>query len=223
MTTKYFSPIRLLLVAVFCGLFLMAGCADEDETGTGGDGNGNGTNYNDPPDINYTKGVQVTLDSIDGLYDDTSIVTGETIKFHIRLNNNTGSAITGLTHGFVVYSYENAATWSSTEGAFDSSVEEDMFDGGSFVIGHFNRDGMNVDTIGFGGYKIQGTGIPAGFNDIAFTIRIGPIAASHHGRWICLDSSFYPPGGGWLWPTTGGTVIPDWDGARWFRIVDTSR
>ncbi|MBU8933233.1 MAG: hypothetical protein KOO62_04425 [candidate division Zixibacteria bacterium] len=230
MFTKHNVIIRLLTAVLLCALLVLAGCETEDasDTGTGDDngggggGNGNGIDYDNPPDISYVAGQQMTLDHVDGLLDDTSIVTGEPITFHIRLNNNTGSALTGLTNGFVVYSFENAARWDTAYGMFTSNVTASMFDGGRFIPPQFIGDGANVDTIAFGGYNIQGTGIPAGFDDIAFTIQIGPIDAAYHGRWICLDSSYYPPGGPWLWPFDGGSVNPDWDGARWFRIVDTT-
>ncbi|RKX27967.1 MAG: hypothetical protein DRP47_05610 [Candidatus Zixiibacteriota bacterium] len=203
MLKNYFMFIRLFSIIIICLGLAVVSCDGEDDNGTGSE-NSSG---------------QISLAQVDGLYNDTSIQTGVPITFSFRLNNNTGSAINGLTHGFKVYSYQNAVLWDTTVGEVSETIAGDMFDGGFFIV-PFSTNGSNVDTIGFGGFKLLGTGIPDGFNDIAFTIRIGPIDAAYHGQRICLDSSFYPPGGAWLWSTEDGSIIPDWDGARWFRIVD---
>jgi hypothetical protein len=63
-------------------------------------------------------------------------------------------------------------------------------------------------------------GLPAGYNDIAYTIDIGPIAKSNHNKTICLDSSFYPPSGVWKW--AGPDVFPSWDGPHCFTCIDTT-
>ncbi len=50
--------------------------------------------------------------------------------------------------------------------------------------------------------------------------RVVTSIPAYHGRLVCLDSTFFPPGGTWLWATTGSNINPDWDGAHCFRIIN---
>ena len=134
-------------------------------------------------------------------------------------NNNTGKPISGLTHGFKVFS-PDGANWNTTSGSFTDAIDENMYDGGRFVQ-TFSVTGSAYDTIGFGGFAIQSDGVPDKFNSVAFAIQVGPINPSYNGKTICIDSSFYPPGGVWLWALPADNPVePDWDGERCFRIVN---
>ncbi len=79
-----------------------------------------------------------------------------------------------------------------------------------------------ADTIGFGGSGLFGDGLPAGYDEVSYTVTIGPIpaGAAHHGQTICFDSSFYNPTGAWKW--AGAVVIPSWDNveAYCYTVVD---
>lgn len=163
-------------------------------------------------------GEQVTLDSVDGLYAADSVQTGVPITFYIRLTNNTGETITGLTHGFRICS-PDGARWGTAIGDTTGTVGKAQFDL-VFSLMAFSVTGSGADTVGFGGAKLNGPGLLPGFDDIAYTVQIGPISTSYHGERICIDSSWYPPGGEWLWATSGDNVNPDWDGARCFWIVN---
>jgi len=191
---------------------LAVGCDEKDDNGTTS-GNGDGENGHEP-------GEQVTLDSIDGLYAADSVQTDTLITFYIRLTNNTGETILGFTHAFRVYS-PDGVQWTSTTGDTTGTVGKAQFDL-VFTILAFSVTGSGADTVGFGGAKLSKPGLPPGFDDIAFTVQIGPISPSYHGRTICIDSSWYPPGGDWLWATSGEDVFPDWDGAQCFWIVNPS-
>ncbi|MFH2047880.1 MAG: hypothetical protein ABIJ12_00390 [bacterium] len=207
---------------IIFGFFVLAisifiyGCDKKNE-----DNGGTGPVITGQPNTDYTPGEQVTLDWIDGLYNDTSIYTDSLITFHIRLKNNTGNSIEGFTMGFRVFSYQNSAVWGTSTGEFSDAISTNMID--YLFVNTFSVTGTNADTVGFGGINIGGTGIQSGFNEHAFTIQIGPIPSSDHGGWICLDTTFYPTGGAWLWATSGGPISPDWDGPRWFRIVNPSK
>jgi len=204
--------IIMNLIAILI-LSILVACSNTDE-----ENGSTGPDITGQPDTDYTAGEQITVDLIDGLYNDTSIYTDSLITFHIRLNNNTPDQIDGFTMGFRVFSYQNSATWDNTLGQFTDVISDDVIS--TLFATHKSVTGSNADTIGFGGVNITGTGILSGFNDHAFTIQVGPIPSSHHGGWICLDTAFYPPGGAWLWSTSGGSITPDWDGPRWFRVVN---
>ena len=201
---------KRFLTFFMCCAMLAVGCDEKDDNGTTS-GNGDGGNGQGP-------GEQVTLDSVDGLYAIDSVQTGVPITFYIRLTNNTGNTITGFTHAFRVYS-PDGAQWTSTTGDTTGTVGPAHFDL-VFTLVDFSVTGSGADTVGFGGAKISGPGLLPGFDDIAFTVQIGPIDTSYHGDRICIDSSWYPPGGDWLWATSGGPINPDWDGAQCFWIVN---
>lgn len=169
-------------------------------------------------EISQGPGEQVTLDSVDGLYAADSVQTGVPITFHIRIINNTDDAITGFTHGFRICS-PDGARWTTTIGDTTGTVGQAQFDL-VFSLMAFSVTGSGADTVGFGGAKIYGPGLLPGFDDIAYKVQIGPIGSSYHGDRICIDSSWFPPGGDWLWAISSITVNPDWDGARCFRIIN---
>ena len=204
---------KRFLTLLLCGAILAVACDEKDDDGvTSGDcdlENGQGP------------GEQVTLDSVDGLYAIDSVKTSVPITFYIRLTNNTGETILGFSHGFRICS-PDGVRWTTAIGDTTGTVGPAQFDL-VFTILAFSITGSGADTVGFGGAKISGPGLLPGFDDIAFTVQIGPIDTSYHGDRICIDSSWYPPGGDWLWSTSatsGGTVYPDWDGAQCFWIVN---
>ena len=142
---------------------------------------------------------------------------GDTIRFHIGIDNNTGTYIGGMSNGFRIYS-QGGAQWDTTTAVIHSSVSS-YFDLVNAVVER-NTDGITDDTIGFGHSIMYGPGIPNGFEDTAWTISIGPIDASYVGREICLDSCWYPPTGTWLWATT--RYVPTWDGPHCWDIQAAS-
>ena len=82
----------------------------------------------------------------------------------------------------------------------------------------FSVDGLGADTVGFGGAALFGSGIPTGFNQEVWWIETTPHVP---GDTLCIDSSFFPPGGSWLWSTTAGVVMPFWDGPYCFYISES--
>ena len=200
---------KRFLTFLLCCAMLVVACDEKGDDGTSS-GNGDGGNGHEP-------GEQVTMDSVDGLYAADSVKTGVPVTFYIRLVNNTGDTIASLSHGFRVYS-PDGAQWTTTTGD-TTGIGLTQFDL-AFALKAFSVTGSGADTVGFLCARLNGTGLQPGFDDIAFTVQIGPISTSYDGDRICIDSSWFPPGGDWLWATTGGTVYPDWDGTRCFWIVN---
>ena len=167
----------------------------------------------------------ISLDSVAGLYGPSSLSTGQQVTFYIRMTNNGVHAMKGITNGYRVYS-PNGATWDTTIGNNDiGTIGSTEFD----LIWHINElgvTGSGFDTLGFGGATMSGTGLPASFDDIAYTIMIGPIPDQDHDKTICLDSVFYPPSGLWKWDVglvdnvSIGWRIPIWDGPHCFTVLD---
>jgi hypothetical protein len=88
-----------------------------------------------------------------------------------------------------------------------------------FQIKYFSVSGCDADTVSFSGSRLTSAGLPADFNDTAYSITIGPISDADNGKTICLDSSYFPPSGTWKWAASGGVnYYPDWDGPHCFLI-----
>ncbi|MFH2049184.1 MAG: FG-GAP-like repeat-containing protein, partial [bacterium] len=163
----------------------------------------------------------IQLDHVDGTNSSGQIVSETPIKFYFRLINQTGYNIGGFTNGFKVYS-PDGATWQPIIGDTTSiGWLTNYMDGGILIYG-FSVNGSDADTIGFGGFKIFKPGIPNGFNDIVWWINT-QLDDSQVGKTLCLDSTFYPPGGAWVWSTTGGTFQPQWNGPHCYDIVQSNQ
>lgn len=165
------------------------------------------------------EGQSISLDHTDGLHsgNPTELVADGTtpIVFYLRITGD-GASHGGITNGFRVYS-PDGATWTTMQADTTGTLGRAQLDGGVF-INHFGVTGSAADTAGIAGFRFFGVGLPAGFDDVAYTIRIGPIQATDHGKTICLDSSFFPPSG--VWKFVGPDVVPGWDGPHCFTCVN---
>ena len=169
-----------------------------------------------------------SLENVDGLHDGNPneiLADGSSlVTFNIRLTNDD-SYHAAISNGWRVYS-PDGAEWTTTfpdtiswgwTGFNMNTLTWGFFD--SWGINAHSADGLIADTVGFGGAIIQfSDGLPPGFDEIAYTITIGPIDRSHHTRTIVLDSSFYRPTGYWLF--AGPEVEPTWDGPHTFTCID---
>ncbi len=160
----------------------------------------------------------LSLDHVEGLSSEGTIEPGVPTTFHIRLSNNSGYDIIGSTNGFRVYS-PTGIDWHTTVATFTETVDNTIYDGGQYV-NEFSMDALGSDTVGFGGFRMFKAGIPNGFDDIVWTIQIGPVDALFDGQQICLDTCFYYPINEWMWSTTAGMSYPTWDGPHCYTIVN---
>ncbi|UCC44617.1 MAG: T9SS type A sorting domain-containing protein, partial [Candidatus Zixiibacteriota bacterium] len=162
---------------------------------------------------------QVTLAGVTNTYQDTCLLVGNTHVFSLRVTNNSAN-LYNTTNGFRIFS-DDGATWTTTTGAWLNRFE-DNFD--KDYINPFSIDGTGSDTIGFAGVSFgPPNGLPPGYDDLAFQIAIGPTALADVGKHICIDSSWYRPGGTWKWAeldTQNSVVYPDWSGQKCFQVID---
>jgi hypothetical protein len=100
-------------------------------------------------------------------------------------------------------------------------ADPQVYDGGLF-INSFSEDGAGADTVGFAGFnQTTGTGIYSTFSaDPAWSITIASTDCADTNLTICIDSSYYPPSGKWLW-ADGIQVEPAWDGPHCYDIFKT--
>ncbi len=160
------------------------------------------------------------LDHVDGATAADTLPIETVVTFHIGMFVNSSANITGYTNGFRVYS-PTGANWTTSTGAYTGTITAGMID--MTFVNPFSITGSGADTIGFGGFRLFAPGIPVGFDDIVWTIDIGPIDTAYHCGEICLDSTWYPPAGVWKWSTTAGDVFPTWDGPHCYTIFDTAQ
>ncbi|MDF1545830.1 MAG: putative Ig domain-containing protein, partial [bacterium] len=156
-----------------------------------------------------------SLDHVDGLSPGGKLPTGGYATFYLRQRNGASSNIVGLTNGFSVYS-PDGAFWNTTVGDTTGANVGGMLE--NFFITPSNVDGFGADTIGFGGFRFILPGIPSNFDDIVYSMRIGPIDTVSQGKTICLDSAFYPPAGVWKWSTDLGDYDPSWGGPYCYAV-----
>lgn len=65
---------------------------------------------------------------------------------------------------------------------------------------------------------VAGIGLPGGFAGDAWEIHFNS-RPEDAGKTICIDSSFFPVGGRWLWAApTVSPIVPDWSGQRCLTI-----
>ncbi len=156
------------------------------------------------------------LDNVTGHYGTTGIKTGVPVTFTMRAINNTGDNVVGILNGYRVYSPDEAQWDTLTADTFSAFAS--MFDL-VFIINEFSTDGSGVDTVGFGGATMLDPGMPDGYDDLAYTITIGPIDSIYDGQIICMDSSWFPPMSAWQWNNSFATAIyPDWSGPHCFMV-----
>jgi hypothetical protein len=189
----------------------------------------------------------LTLDNVEGNFHyGGSVPVGDTvktnspIKFNIRWTQNVGANVTGGTNGFRMYSTDGAV-WSPMEHIpyFDGGIFEyvvlyfgnmsdprdwDQLWNDNIFVNPFGITGSGADTVGLGGNSKQpaSNGIPDGFDEIVYQLSTS-VDNAQDGLHLCIDSSYYPPGGEWLWSTdTGvfGDVVPAWDGPHCFTIYN---
>jgi len=157
----------------------------------------------------------IILDNVAGQYGTTGIKTGVPVTFTMRAINNSGDYVSGMSNGHRVYSPDDI-TWDTL--IADSIVAfAELFDLGYFIV-RTNVDGINPDTVGFGAAVLMSDGMPDGYDDLAYSITIGPIDSIYDGQTICLDSSWFPPAGNWVWASQYNQIYPEWSGPHCFMM-----
>ncbi|MCK4606507.1 MAG: T9SS type A sorting domain-containing protein [candidate division Zixibacteria bacterium] len=164
--------------------------------------------------------ASVTIDPLTGTQGPNQIPTDRPVDFDMRFTNNTGDTIMGFMNGFEVYS-PDGAQWGTTEGDTTGVWTMDNFNA-ILSVNHFSVTGSGADSVSFGGVVIPPfgdyTGMPSGFNDVPFTITVGPIDSAYSGKTLCIDSAWTPPMGTWAWQSMTDVYIPAWHGPYCYTI-----
>ena len=159
----------------------------------------------------------ITLDHMDGLNpgDPSQVLTNVDVCWHFKLTNGTGVSLTGSTNGFAVWMVGGGPR---TVAVLDTHALgwPIMYD--LIVSIYSDANGTGIDVVGFGGAKLMGPGIPAGFDQEVWHVCTQALSSAD-GDTLCIDSAYYPPGGEWIWAlNVGGTMYPSWDGPHCFQV-----
>ncbi|MDH3891659.1 MAG: hypothetical protein OEV49_11295 [candidate division Zixibacteria bacterium] len=163
----------------------------------------------------------IGLDHVDGLFPGNRIpISDNGVTFWIRLTNfDVSNKVIGITNGFEISGSDPSVTWNVTDYGNDPAFEW-MF---SLIweIRTGSLDGSGADTLGFGGSAMLDPGMPPGWDEVGYWIRLSVTDPSSVGHQICLDSCWYPPAGRWIWSygQSPGVFPPSWDGPHCFEIA----
>jgi hypothetical protein len=163
----------------------------------------------DPPETN------ISLHDVTGEIAPGVVRTDVPVSFDFLYDNGSDYNITGFTNGYRVYSPDGANVSIQAGEAIGSLWTDSVFND-AFSVQYF---GPGPDTAGFGGVTILGDGFPAHTQDVAFRLTLNPLDSADNGKHVCVDSSFYPPAGHWLWGGPAApSFVPGWDGPHCYEI-----
>jgi len=145
----------------------------------------------------------------------SEIKCGEEFSFLLRFRNFSGEELTGFSHGFKIYS-DNNVCWSPLEFDTAGGIGDYVFPGPIITPNGFT--GCGADTFGFSGNSIFPPHIPNGYDDVVLLIKTS-VDCEFEGGTICIDSSFIPPAGIWMWSLVSGSMLPSWGGPYCFDIT----
>jgi hypothetical protein len=187
--------------------------------------------------------TDVVLDEVTNIQDDSLLVAGLDHYFRLRYRNYAVDHY-NINNGYRIFS-PDGAEWSYparetvidtiipgdppvlTNTFIDSVLVADPFLPAFFNVTlsrtYFSPDGQGGDTVGFAGAaNLAVLGLVSGYDKIAFEIPIRSRVEDHR-KHICIDSSWFPPGGTWKWAPlniANPQIAPDWSGQQCFKVVD---
>jgi hypothetical protein len=187
-------------------------------------------------------GQSVVLDPVPTASQDTLLQLGEQHEFIIRFINPPEETNYNFNNGFRIFS-PDGADWSypARDTTFDTIVPPpalivdtsidsilvlnnfDAFFVTTFQRVYFSVDGLNSDTIGYAGAsQIPSLGVRPGTDMQVFSVPFLPSAAEN--AHICIDSSWFRPGGTWKWAAIdlSQQIAPDWSGQQCFKLTTGS-
>jgi PKD repeat protein len=162
----------------------------------------------------------VSISKLDGLYKGDSVRAGKNLRFIINYNNQTGGRC-NVSNGFKLSSPDGAEWDSTTIDSIGPIVEGEAryFNPYFDVACQYRRygcDGHGADTVSFlgaGSYSNSKRMLPSSWNDSVFSITAWFSNKNAAGKHICIDSTFFLPGGAWKWVSPALVVYyPQWQG-----------
>jgi hypothetical protein len=161
-----------------------------------------------------------------GAVNDTTIKAGQKVSVDIYVANDT--VVTGFTLGFSikspsiksithVYDSSKGLTEDGDVKAYNGWEDTSIWDfEGVFVSGKSDWDGQLPDLIGFGGVCFKNDYRPHDLKRVLSFDIVVPDTGM-----IVVDSSFFPPGGNWMFagPPPDQIKVPKWGGPYKFKVI----
>ena len=171
------------------------------------------------PSMAQSNGSLVYLDDVDGLYNGHILVGSGYVTFNLGCMNGDGAnKVKGLRSGFQIYGSDSSVNWEGMLAGWDLDLFQpwDVYG----IWGPTNHR-VGADTVGFYSTVIVGLGIPPGYAGPFVWISVALTDTSSVGGTICLDSSWFPPDGVWLWAygSAVGSFPPAWDGPHCWPVI----
>ena len=155
----------------------------------------------------------ISIDHVKGQFRNDSVLVAQPIRMVIRFNNNTGRKC-DIANGWRLTS-PDGATWDSTTIISVNPSFQSLFSV-IYKLRKFSATGQPPDTVGMlgaGDPTDPTTQMPAGYSDTVIAITAWFHDNTAAGKHVCIDTSFYQPGGTWLWvDDTLGNHYPTFQG-----------
>jgi len=167
----------------------------------------------------FAQGGSVSVDHIDGLWIDNLGLVGPVggeylapgpVDYYLRYTNATGGYVKGMTNGFAITGPASFYPVTGNELTLsDGGTLTDSFD----LVHSVQVVGDYMLTCSYS--VMMKPGVPDGFDEVAVVLHTG---CDTEGETMCIDSSYYPPSGLWLWAPGG---VPEWAGPYCYEFVPT--
>jgi hypothetical protein len=168
-------------------------------------------------------GSAVYLDNVEGLVNGNIQVGSGSVTFNIYcMNGDSFNEVKGVSNGFRIYGSDSSVTWEDLYYTLPPDIIFYLAQYSLFVPPQFN--GVGADTIGFTAASFMTPGIPPGYVGDFFWITVALTDTASVGGTFCLDSSWFPPDGIWIWaydppPEGPGSFAPSWSGPHCWPII----
>ncbi len=161
----------------------------------------------------------IILDTVYGLDPDGKLHAGpDTKKFMMRWKYTAGNPVVGFANGFRVYSPDGASWRPIVMDTVSLGWFPGMFDL-MFQFSYNSVTGSGADTASVAGMALMASGVVPPFDKLVWWIGTRVYEADT-GKHLCVDSSYCPTAGAWLWGTSVGNFKPGWSGPHCYEISD---
>lgn len=150
---------------------------------------------------------EIAIDHVTCWFHGDTVLLPGNITFFLKYTNNTGRRV-DVSNGFQLYSSDGAwwdsVTITESAGGTFASYFDVVFNlGVQAVIG---SDPDTVSVLGVGTPTSSLRRLPIGYTGTPVTITLWNLVEQMNGKHVCIDTSFFQPGGTWKWVSVEGST-----------------
>ncbi|PWB76423.1 hypothetical protein C3F09_00190 [candidate division GN15 bacterium] len=159
------------------------------------------------PGVIQAQQGSIAIDRVTCRFQGDTVLLPGNVTFVLRYTNNTGMKV-DISDGFRVSS-PDGAYWDSTTvmesagGTFAAYFDVVFYLG---IAGGYIPGDDTIGVLGSGTPTAPNRRLPDGYTGTPVTITLWNLPETNHGKHVCLDSSFFTPGGTWKWVSVNGGV-----------------